>query len=301
MALNLLKAPLNTLYKLVEKGSVDTPLIVLGAFGWFVSMLAQITAIKTNSNISDEKKKFLLPQETADGLVNTGLYLGVTTLFSNTIKKAISKGKIIIPGIEREIQEVIDQRGLKETVANVIKKANNATKKEDYLDEFFKGKEDDVANLDEMDIVPNRERAERPGSSLDKRNISSIDRLEDVAEDVIGRDRNDTFEQAARGIKNEVITEVETEARNLGREAESNLGTFKTFKSGAGVIATIAGSVLSCNIITPILRNEIGAHFQQKAEMAQKPKATAAQFNMLTPNAYTNSRAIATFSSITKI
>ena len=40
--------------------------------------------------------------------------------------------------------------------------------------------------------------------------------------------------------------------------------TFKGLKIGIGVIAMTIGSVISCNIITPLLRNKYAAHRQQK-------------------------------------
>ena len=44
---------------------------------------------------------------------------------------------------------------------------------------------------------------------------------------------------------------------------------YNSFKNGIDVIAMTAGSILSCNIITPILRNKYAAKRQQKtlAEM----------------------------------
>lgn len=39
---------------------------------------------------------------------------------------------------------------------------------------------------------------------------------------------------------------------------------FKEFRSGMDVLFTTAGSILSCNIVTPIVRNEIAANRQKK-------------------------------------
>ena len=43
---------------------------------------------------------------------------------------------------------------------------------------------------------------------------------------------------------------------------------FNEFRNGIDVIATTAGSILSCNIVTPLVRNEIAAH-RQKASIAK--------------------------------
>ncbi|MCM1009397.1 MAG: hypothetical protein NC390_00780 [Fusobacterium sp.] len=40
---------------------------------------------------------------------------------------------------------------------------------------------------------------------------------------------------------------------------------FTSFKNGVDVLASTAGSILSCNIVTPILRNEYAADRQKKA------------------------------------
>ena len=40
---------------------------------------------------------------------------------------------------------------------------------------------------------------------------------------------------------------------------------YNKFKGGLDVIATTAGSILSCNIVTPIIRNNIAANRQRQA------------------------------------
>lgn len=47
-------------------------------------------------------------------------------------------------------------------------------------------------------------------------------------------------------------------------EKEGLMGTFKAFKSFANVTAATIGGVISSNIITPIVRNSIAAHRQNK-------------------------------------
>ena len=39
---------------------------------------------------------------------------------------------------------------------------------------------------------------------------------------------------------------------------------YRSFKNGVDVIGMTAGSILSCNIITPILRNKFATNRQQK-------------------------------------
>ena len=45
---------------------------------------------------------------------------------------------------------------------------------------------------------------------------------------------------------------------------------YNKFKNGLDVIATTAGSILSCNIVTPILRNHIAANRQKNSLVVNK-------------------------------
>lgn len=56
---------------------VGKSLIHLGAVGWFFSAVAQIGMIATNKDIEKKEKKFLIPQEIADGVINVGLYYSI--------------------------------------------------------------------------------------------------------------------------------------------------------------------------------------------------------------------------------
>ena len=42
-------------------------------------------------------------------------------------------------------------------------------------------------------------------------------------------------------------------------------GEYKSFKNGVDVVASTVGSIISCNIVTPVLRNEYAAKQQKKA------------------------------------
>lgn len=60
------------------------------------------------------------------------------------------------------------------------------------------------------------------------------------------------------------------EIRNTCQDFEKILPDYNKFKSGTEVIATTLGSILSCNIVTPILRNQIAASRQKTALSEQK-------------------------------
>jgi len=76
------------------KNSTAKMLVVTGAVGWGLSSLAQIIAVGTNSKISPEQKSFLIPQEIADAVINTGMFLLITQSAKKIISKLASTGKI---------------------------------------------------------------------------------------------------------------------------------------------------------------------------------------------------------------
>ena len=68
----------DTMWAAVHKDAAKM-LIGMGALGFALSSMAQCYAIKTNDKIDNKKKGFLLRQEAADGAVNIGLFLAVTS------------------------------------------------------------------------------------------------------------------------------------------------------------------------------------------------------------------------------
>lgn len=174
---NILKSTLSRLY--CDKTSPDAILIVLGAFGWFISMLAQLGAIKSNDKLPEDKKKFLLLQEKNDGLCNIASYLLVTTTMSKFSKHLVEKGLIISKKIT---DDILRKNG---------KKA-------------FSGWQDIIKKINSKDINTPKNLTEFVANNYPE-----------LSKDVVN------------------------------------------FKKGIGVLATIVGSVISCNIITPILRNKM--------------------------------------------
>ena len=62
---------------------VGIALIHLGAAGWVLSALAQILMLARNKDIDKKEKRFLIPQEIADGVVNVGLYYSICQVIKN--------------------------------------------------------------------------------------------------------------------------------------------------------------------------------------------------------------------------
>lgn len=69
---------------------------------------------------------------------------------------------------------------------------------------------------------------------------------------------------------------------------------FKSFGDGVDVVATTVGSIISCNILTPIIRNEIAAKRQKSlmAKLGDKNDVNSTNENILTPNPNFNPNAM---------
>lgn len=74
---------------------VGKSLIHWGSVGWVFSSLAQIFAIAINKDIEKKEKKFLIPQEMADGAVNVGLYYTITQAIKSLGDSFVESGNFI--------------------------------------------------------------------------------------------------------------------------------------------------------------------------------------------------------------
>lgn len=94
MSPNLFSKGVALAYETYSK-DVGKSLIHWGSVGWLFSSLAQIFAIGINKNIDKKEKKFLIPQEIADGLVNVGLYYTVTQAVKTLGDRLVESGRFI--------------------------------------------------------------------------------------------------------------------------------------------------------------------------------------------------------------
>lgn len=82
----------NYLYK--HYGQESGKLIVhTGVITWTLASLAQIAAIVLNDKIPKEQKKFLVPQEIADGALNIFAFYTITNSLKSLAGKLVSTGK----------------------------------------------------------------------------------------------------------------------------------------------------------------------------------------------------------------
>lgn len=91
--LELTKKLSTKLYNAFKEDSSNM-LIVTSTFGWILSSAAQIGAVKINDKIPSDQKKFLIPQEIFDAVVNIGTFFLFTRGCDKGIKKLLSTGRL---------------------------------------------------------------------------------------------------------------------------------------------------------------------------------------------------------------
>lgn len=64
-----------------------------GSIGWVASCISQLVAISNNDKLTGKQKKFLIPQEITDGVVNTLLFAAFTRSFTKIGEKLVHNGK----------------------------------------------------------------------------------------------------------------------------------------------------------------------------------------------------------------
>lgn len=84
---------------------------VTGTLAWGVSSLAFTSAVLFNKNIPSDQKKFLVPQEIADGLVNVSLFWIFTKQANNMAKEYLKKGKVFPNAIKEEVTKIKEKAG----------------------------------------------------------------------------------------------------------------------------------------------------------------------------------------------
>lgn len=82
----------NTIYE--KYGQESGKMIVhAGVITWITSSLSQVAAIMMNDKIPSDQKKFLIPQEIADGALNVLTFYLITNSLKNISGKLVSTGK----------------------------------------------------------------------------------------------------------------------------------------------------------------------------------------------------------------
>ncbi len=76
-----------------DKDNNASFLFVTAALGWVLASAAQTVGLLRNKELTKEDKKFLVPQELADGAANIGMYALVTTNLMKGAEKICKPGK----------------------------------------------------------------------------------------------------------------------------------------------------------------------------------------------------------------
>lgn len=94
-------------------------LFISAAAGWFLASSAQTFGIVANKKIDKEDKKFLIPQEIADGTANIGLYALFTAPLMRLTEKMIDNGKIAFKNVEKGSVEFDKLKGGARVIASI--------------------------------------------------------------------------------------------------------------------------------------------------------------------------------------
>ena len=81
-------------------------LVHLGAASWAFGAIAQIAMLLGDKSIDKDQKKFLLPQEAADAVVNVGMYYSVCEIIKRFGDNLVEKGKFLTDDIVKELIKI---------------------------------------------------------------------------------------------------------------------------------------------------------------------------------------------------
>ena len=110
----------NSMYKQYGQNS-GKMIIHAGAAAWFLSSLAQITAVVFNDKIPSEQKKFLIPQEIADAAVNVVSFYLITSAIKNLGSKLVKTGKWSNKGIRDFVGQKVKMGDMKTDLSEKFK------------------------------------------------------------------------------------------------------------------------------------------------------------------------------------
>lgn len=187
----IVKTFANKTYELANKPG--KMMLFVGATGWVLSSIAQVTAVVINKQIPDDQKKFLIPQEMSDACVNILSFILFTSKATSFGEGFVKRGKLATPTIKKFIMD--------------------------------------------------NKLAEKVG-------------------------------QKSFDIKGESVF------KNNPKFQEE----YYKFADGVSFVSSVAGSIISCNIVTPLIRNKIASHFQ-KASLAREKELNQQKDTVITPQA----------------
>ncbi len=223
--LNLWSKFINGVYKKSSK-DMGNALIALGIVGWVFSAAAQIGMICFSKNIDKKEKKFLIPQEVADGVINIGLNVTICLAIKKLADRLLEKGVFVTHRTNQLLPKFIKNMT---SVGEILKATNEEFQN---MNLFKKNSGTRVSNFYDGWIKI----LEGKGGDISK-NIMEI-----ITKKGIDQNKDKYLNQLKKGLQD-----------------------YKGFKNGVGVIAAIGGSVLAASVITPFARNKAANYFQKRA------------------------------------
>lgn len=163
-------------------------LVHAGLITWATVCLSQVVAVALNKNVPSDQKKFLIPQEIADGALNIAAFYCITNSGKNIAGKLVSSGKW-------------STKAIRDFVAN---------------------------------------------------------------------------HPLGKNIK---MGDMSTNLSKTFRENKEFHDCYDNFKGGMDMFSAVCGAVVSSNIITPIIRNRIGAQRQKESIAREKMQKNTALYS----------------------
>ena len=85
-------------------------MVFAGTMGWALSCLSQLGAVIFNEKLTVKDKKFLIPQEIADGVLNVGLFFVITQGLYAKVDKMVNSGKIMFSEMKKPLEKELAKR-----------------------------------------------------------------------------------------------------------------------------------------------------------------------------------------------
>ncbi|MDD3150022.1 MAG: hypothetical protein PHV68_04235 [Candidatus Gastranaerophilales bacterium] len=272
----------NTIQRKLQRFSTDkmsdagTLLKMLSTITWAVSSLAQVAAITTNKEIPTKDKKFLIPQEIADGVVNVSLFWTFTGGFQKILGNFLNAKYMpyaLNPKNKENARDFLSYRVVDNDYR--VKRLVKKFLKNVYVDSKVNCEDKETFNglIKSIEKNFNKEKAVKLTQDIDSPDFLKF------SKNLI----NKTLE-CSDDVCHKFLSHIEP--RVIAPELALALP----------VIAGIVGSIAASNIITPLVRNKIASFWQAKEVSADKavdfgnpkPFTTINRYNNVKMNDFLN-------------
>lgn len=180
-------------------------LLWIGVAGWIASCVNQTVAIIVNDKIPKDQKKFLIPQEISDGIINTLLFALFTRSFTRFGERMVESGRLATKSLRNFYKDTkISEKTIESLIGTEI---NALNKKGKAVKKYF--------NIAELEQITNKSNS----------------------------DYNAEFSKK-----------------------------YFDFAAGVSFLFSTIGSVISCDFVTPFVRNKFASIRQKQALERDKQK-----------------------------